>query len=69
MWVPAALCPAAPQPLSAAVHAQMQRGRGLQSLGATELGFSTLGFVSHFFFSGEPVYDKLSESRASRGLV
>lgn len=69
VWVPVALCPAAPQLLSAAVHAQMQRGRGLRSLGATELGFSTLGFVPHFLVSGERKCDKLPESRASRGLI
>lgn len=69
VWVLVAFCPAAPQPLSAAVHAQMLGGRGLHSLGATELGFSTLGFVSHFLLSGEPVCDKLCESRASRSLI
>lgn len=61
--------PAAPQPLSTGVQEQMQRGRGLRSLGAAELGFSTLGFVSHFLYSGEPVSVKLSEPPASRGLI
>lgn len=55
VWVPAAWCPEAPQPHNTARDTQMQRGRGLPSPGAAELGFSRLGFVSHFLLSGERV--------------
>lgn len=68
IWVPVALCPAASQPLSAAVHAQMRRARSPVARGYRN-GVSTLGFVSHFLFSGERLYDKLPGSRASRGLI